>query len=179
MINTKKVIIIVLAVTAIILGVLIYKQKVPKVEISASLNSNDQGARVSLPSFIKADGTPDLQKAKLYLSAISGSSSDEEKARHYEYAVSIAKPSEYLNVTSCENVEPLVLQVVEGVAIHLKNESDADVHVSINSKPPSIVKAQSTTLLNASFSDGPGLYGYGCQSSGIEGRGMILVTPKS
>jgi len=69
--------------------------------------------------------------------------------------------------------------MVHGGKIVLQNDSDADVTISLNPVTAYEVKAKSVTSIIPNFSQGPGLYGYGCtDSTGIMGGGMVFVIPK-
>ena len=181
--DTKKITVAVLAVVAIILLALIYKQEMPATQNSNSNSNSGSPSQASpqaalVPDFSNEDGTLDVEKQKAYLFGISISSSDEEKAAHYQYATSIAESAEYLDLTSCANVYPLVLEMSDGDEITLKNDSDKDVTLALDEVTAYVVKAKSTELISPTFGRSVGLYGYGCQdSTGARGAGMILVKP--
>ncbi len=175
--NSKKVIIIILAVLAIVLGVLIYKQKMPKVGETANLNSTNQGVRVSLSSFTNTDGTPAKGAEREYLFSIFNNLTVEEKVKYFEYASSISQESEVLDVTDCSNPVPLVLRVVDGGTIKLRNNSNTSLNLVISKDNTYMVGANSIKTITVNFGNGLGFYGYGCNNS-PKPEGIINVVSK-
>lgn len=169
--NLKKYLVVVLAVVAVGLAGLLYKQKMGSDPLPVAQNQNvDPQASAAGPVW-----TPEPGSEEEYLFGITMESSDEEKMKHYQFAISIAKESEFLDVTDC-SPEPLVLKVANGGTVKLKNDGNADVTIVMDAEHTYSVGAKSTKSIKADFGKGAGLYGYGCnQSSGP--RGMIFVSP--
>ncbi len=165
--DLQKNIIIVLCLVALIIGFLIYKQKYPTklTETSSSEVTDKTGQKLS-----------DEQ----YLFSIRNNSTEEEKQRHYQFAVNIAQSSPVLKLAECKST-PLVWRVANNSQIKIQNDNNIDVVLTFNSTHSYAVSANSSKLIKAEFGNGPGLYGYGYKctlpSGEVPGNGMVLVTP--
>jgi hypothetical protein len=168
--HLKKILVVVLAAVAVGLGALLYKQKLggQSPEIS-DLNGNRPQASAVGPAW-----TPKPGSEEEYLFSIKMDSPEDEKMKHYQFAISIAKEAEYLNITDCKS-NPLVWKVKNGTMVKLKNGGSTEATITMDDKHIYSVAAKSTKSIKADFGMGEGLYGYGCNNSPTP-VGMILVT---
>lgn len=165
--NLKKVLVIILVIIAIVLALLLYNK-------NQNNSSNDSkitnGQKSPVSDFI----IPAPGKERDYLFSLNSNSPQEDREKHFRYAVSISEESKYLNVAECK-VDPLVLKVIEGQMINFKNDSDLNVEININSEHKYTIKAKSVYSIKANLGNGIGLYGYGCN---MGHGGMIFVEHK-
>ena len=161
----KKVVVGVLILIAIVLALLLLKQK-----IGFSVKNLD-GKNLSSP--ISANWAPAPGTEKEYLFSIKDDSPEAEKQRHFFYATSISKVSEFLNLTNC-NSDPLVIKVKNGGIIKLKNDGDSELSIGIDANHIYVVPAKSVKEIKADLGKGIGLYGYGCNASRTP-VGMIFI----
>ncbi|MEX2090765.1 MAG: hypothetical protein WD989_01370 [Candidatus Paceibacterota bacterium] len=168
----EKYLVIVLAVVAVGLAGLIYKQKMGG--WPSALSEPDSGNRPQA-SAVGPVWSPSPGSEEEYLFSIKMDSPDEEKMKHYQYAISISKESEYLNLTNC-SPEPLVLKAINNGTIKLKNDGEMPVTMVIDAEHTYLVGPKSTKSVKADLGKGVGLYGYGCNNSSGP-RGMIFVSP--
>lgn len=151
--------IIVLAGTAIILGYSIYgelfKQKV------AVQKSEKQSIVIS--------------EEREVLKFPSQDAPAEEKQRHYELVVKLAKEADFLDISKCI-ASPLVFKTKNGKNFLVKNNDFSDHEIQINEEHRYTISANSSRTILADFGYGQGLYGYGCDNSGAP-VGLFLVEP--
>jgi len=159
--NLKKIVVVVLLIIAVVLAFMLYRQKV--------------GTQGNTAKSISSAFVPEPGKEEEYLFSIRNDSSEEEKGKHFQYAMSIAQEAEYLDISDC-NIKPLVLKVKNGEDVKLKNDSDINVNVTLDTEHSYDIGAKSTKIIKAGFGKGAGLYGYGCHSS-KNSQGMMFVTP--
>ncbi len=163
--NLKKVLVIVLVLVAVVLALLLFKQKV-------GVPSDTLGDK-NLGSPIASNWAPAPGTEKEYLFSIKNDAPEAEKQRHFFYATSISKVSEFLNLTNC-NPDPLVIKVKNGAILKLKNDGDAELSIGIDASHIYVVPAKSVKEIKADLGKGTGLYGYGCNASKTP-AGMIFV----
>ena len=170
MTNSKRFIILILSVVAILLAVMLYKKNVTKSQVANVDNINEPGS-------VESAWAPPVGTERTYLASIKSDSSEAEKKRHFLYAESVAKEAEFINVTACDAIEPMVLKIKLGDEIKFKNDSSVEVKIGFNPEHSFVVPAKSTKSITADLGMGVGLYGFGCKSD-ILGAGMVLVEPK-
>ncbi len=175
-INTKKILVAVLVITAVALAGVFYNQKkgiVSSVSPNSNSNSQEQAAAVGLGW----RPIPGSEEESMF--SIKIDSTEEEKAKHYQYAISIAKESEFLDLSTCKP-QPLVWKVTNESEVTLKNDSDAQVTMGIDPEHIYVVEANSTETITADFGKGQGLYGYGFSCNGAEpgSSGWVFVVPE-
>lgn len=168
--HLKKILVVVLAVLAVGLAGLLYKQKMGGSSPETPNINSDNQPQVSAAGPV---WTPAPGSEEEYLFSIKMDSPDEEKMRHYQYAISISQEAEFLNLTDC-NPEPLVWKVKNGSTVKLKNDGNTEVKITMDAQHTYSVAAKSTKSIKADFGMGEGLYGYGCNTS-PGSRGMIFV----
>ena len=97
----------------------------------------------------------------------------QERQRHFELALSAARSSDLLDITSCQP-DPTVLRTRNGATFRVKN-GDSSEHILLFD-PEHIyrIPAGSTLNIKADFGKGSGLYGYGCDLSS-QASGLIFV----
>ena len=88
--------------------------------------------------------------------------SDEEKQAHSELVFSMAQDTDVINITQCE-ADPVVARMAVGGSVTFKN-SDDGAHVIRMLGADYEVAANSEILVTPDFSNGTGVYGYGCDS---------------
>lgn len=163
--NLKRIVVVILVLVAVVLALLLLKQKMG--------TSSDALGNKNLGSPIAANWAPAPGTEKEYLFSIKNDAPEAEKQRHFFYATSISKVSEFLNLTNC-NPDPLVIKVKNGEIIKLKNDGDADLSIGIDANHIYVVPAKSIKEVKADLGKGTGLYGYGCNASSTP-AGMIFV----
>ncbi len=161
----KSVFVIIMVGIAVVLGYAIYNQQ-----------NNPNIVSTSTPVLTPSVSMKSPSADKDFLLSINANSSDADKKKHYDLAVSMAKESMYLEGTNCA-FDPFVLKVKDGAAIKVKNNDSHPTTITFNDKLKFTVSANSTKEFQATLGHGPGLYGYGCESNS-GAKGFILVVPK-
>jgi len=162
--------IIILAITAIVLGVLIIKPsglKMPIFEkdLLKSEPKQDSSQSEYPPVPIREDLT---EEEKDLLTVPSSDASKEEIEEHIALGAKLAKEAEVLEITDCEP-KPLVLKVKEKAMFKVFNKDEIDHTLIIDSEHKYALPAQETTEIKADFGKPPGLYGYVCEGVGLTG----------
>lgn len=99
---------------------------------------------------------------------------DEEKQRHFDLAVSLARESQALEITNCK-ANPIVLKIENGKSFTVVNKDSVEHALVLTPELRFVIPAESPKTIAADFGKGPGLYGYGCD--GIPRlMGLFLVT---
>ncbi|MCP6719983.1 MAG: hypothetical protein KJI72_01475 [Patescibacteria group bacterium] len=146
-----------LIVVAVVLGYAIYSQSPEKPELKAEISS-----LTPTPDESEVLNVPDLN------------ASTEEKQRHFELVVQVAKTAEFLDISDC-NPSPVVMKIKKGETIAVRNNDSADHSIVFNLESIHPIPAGSTKNITNVFDKGPGVYGYGCDAS-TGAVGMFLVT---
>lgn len=173
----NNIILIILVIAALILGVKVLQKffpgfQLPKINKESVLNSSKpqantdknnggKGTLLPIPDFVKKL-SPDEQKV---WNVPAPSAPDAVKSAHFELASKIAQKAEFIDVSECPIVKPLVFKNVLGAEVVLKNNSSEEHTVNINNKTSYTVPANGSTTIKTDFIIGPGLYGYGCDHS--------------
>jgi len=156
--------IIVLAVIALVLGYVLWRQARPAVAPALSteilLESTSPGA-----SNTQFD----------VLNPPSPDASPDEHARFFEEVQRLAREADFVDISDC-TPNPQVLQVKYGSTITFRNQDTAEHTITHNPQYQFVIPPGGTKEVAADFGRGPGLYGYGCESSS-GAIGMILITP--
>ncbi len=155
-------IVLVLAVTALGLAFLIFRQYAPK----SSSTKADQNA-VGTPS-----AAPSTDEQKVLNPPVKGSEADQKQFA--DLITKLAKDSTTLNISGCRP-QPLVMRIKKGATFKLNN-TDSQAHVLTVDKDHTYTVSPSASVdVVADFGRGPGIYGFGCDKSGGP-VGMLLVT---
>ena len=99
---------------------------------------------------------------------------DEERQKHLEGVLEIAKSSDTLNVSSC-NPDIFALRVKQGETFTIKNDTTQEHTIVLNEDYMYKIPAQGSTEVEVDFGRGPGIYGYGCDRSG-SAVGFLVVS---
>ena len=168
------VLIIILAFIALVLGYAIYRERFASFD-----KKSVSGTQFAQTQDFQA---PQSQGPALYsgdderavLNAPSPDAPEEERQAHFELAKSVAQDAEYLDITGCVG-SPLVLKVKGNEPISVRNDDAVEHSIGFNNALYPI-SAGGTTEVAFDFHSGPGLYGYGCDTS-QGAAGMFLVGP--
>lgn len=155
-----------LVIMAVVLGYAIYQQK----------SSYKRPAVAPSDSVSKLPPTLNLSSDEAKVLSISGSSTEEEKKQNYALAVSISKEADFLDIANC-TTSPVVLRLKEGASLKVRNKGSVAHSIAFNDKQIYPVLAGSTIEVKDAFTQGPGLYGYGCDKL-VGAKGMVYIVPK-
>ena len=101
---------------------------------------------------------------------------EEERRTHFELALRLATRTDFLDISACKVVEPVVFKVVERETFTVRNDDDIEHVMIIDEEHIYPVPAKGTLELVADFGNNTGLYGYGCDDV-PQAVGLILVEP--
>ncbi|MBI3420897.1 MAG: hypothetical protein HY006_02435 [Candidatus Sungbacteria bacterium] len=163
---------IVLALIAIVLTYLIYRQLRP----ASSLRS-DSPQRQSEGSAPKPNVNPPqklIADEQAALNPPLNGSTPEASKRHAELVQRLAKDTAQLDITGC-TAKPVVSRVRYKTKISVKN-NDAVKHLIVFDPAHTFeIPPRAIHELPIDFQSGPGIYGYGCDNI-PQAVGMFLVT---
>lgn len=172
-------VIIVLIVTAGILGYAVYNQftstKEP-VETTSSQPSTAQNQILILSTptsspVPKAVALTEDEQAALKTPGINAT--EEEKRKYAEAAIRAAKDAALLDIGQCQG-KPVVLRVKEKQTLTVNNPDPENHTIVVDKDHMYSVPANGEKDIVIDFGKGIGLYGYGCDTS-QETRGVFLV----
>jgi len=168
LINKKNIAIVVLIVVALVLGFAIKNKGGDKAPVDTPSNGGGVSAGADQRDLSRLS---DDERATM---DIPYNGTDEEKQTHFDLAASLARESDALDLSGCLG-SPLVMVVSVGSDLKVKN-SDSVSHRLIFDQDTSFdIPAGKTETIKDVFSQGVGLYGYGCdQHAGV--AGLFLVT---
>lgn len=101
---------------------------------------------------------------------------EEEKQAHFQLVQSMVQIGDAIDITGC-NALPNVLEVKGGNSVSVKNQDDIEHVIALNPDDIYTVPANSTTDIEFDFSQGFGLYAYGCDEINRP-VGMFIVSPQ-
>lgn len=161
-VNMKSnLLIIVLVITALVLGVFIIKPsglKLPSFENKASKLEPEQNA-------IPANLT---EEEKKLLTVPPPEAERSEIETHLALGAKLAKKADVLEITNCKP-KPLVFKVKEKRNFKVLNKDKIDHTLIIDEEHKYAIAAGETKQIKADFGKPPGLYGYVCEGVGLTG----------
>ena len=166
----SNILIVILIVTAIVLGVKIIDPswlQMPTFEKDVSKSEPKQESSQSeYPAIpIREDLT---EEEKDLLTVPSSDAPKDEIEAHIALGAKLAKEAEVLEITDCEP-KPLVFKVKEKAMFKVFNKDDIDHTLTIDPEHKYPLPRQETTEIKADFGKPPGLYGYVCEGVGLTG----------
>jgi len=166
----SNILIVILIVTAIVLGVKIIDPswlQMPTFEKDVSKSEPKQESSQSeYPAIpIREDLT---EEEKDLLTVPSSDAPKDEIEAHIALGAKLAKEAEVLEITDCEP-KPLVFKVKEKAMFKVFNKDDIDHTLIIDPEHKYPLPRQETTEIKADFGKPPGLYGYVCEGVGLTG----------
>jgi len=163
--KAPKIIILILLITAVGLGIAIYKKNYhPKsVSNSVSLNNNSNKSLTDEQAVLQIPGS---------------SASQEEINKHDALAIKLAVPATELDITDC-HAKPVVLLLELENNFNLINSGTKDFKITFEqNNTVSLSPKKSAVIKASSFSHGRGLYGYRCNQTGFDAiAGFIYIVP--
>jgi len=157
----SNLLIIILVITAVVLGVFIIKPsglKLPSFENKVSKSEPKQNA---IPANLTEEEKkllavppPDAQRAEI--------------EAHIALGAKLAKEADVLEVTDCKP-KPLVFKVKEKRNFKVLNKDKIDHTLIIDEEHKYAIASEETTEIKADFGKPPGLYGYVCEGVGLTG----------
>ena len=86
-----------------------------------------------------------------------------------------AIPGDTVVIKDC-TASPIVLKIKYGSTFTVDNKGTTDIHFGVNDER-TLVKAGSSSKIKASYKNGPGIYGYGCDDVTLNRSiGLLLLT---
>ena len=101
--------------------------------------------------------------------------SSEEKRLYFELVQSIAQSAPYLDVSKCVIVQPVVFRVRQGESFSVRNDDTIEHTISLLAGEQFTVPAEGTIDVSPDFQEGPGVYGYRCDTVSSD-VGLFLVS---
>ncbi len=157
----------ILALIAIVLGFLIYRQLPPEKRITVL-------ARRLLPS-PKPTPPPPLTDEQAVLHPPGENGSDADRQKFSDLIHKLAKDAVALVITNCQP-QPLVMHLVQDTTLEIKNADDLDHYIVLDPQHKYTIPAKKSSQVKVTFSQGPGIYGYACDQS-PQAVGFFSVTP--
>ena len=114
-----------------------------------------------------------LEEEQKVLATPPPDASNEEKDRHFQLALKLATEAEALDVTGCQS-KPVVMKTTQK-GVRVKNNDAVDHEIVFDAEKRFKIPAEGSVNLTGLFDKGPGLYGYGCDSSPTA-TGLFFVT---
>lgn len=156
----KKIFLIILLVLlAVVLTLWIYKYKRPNSAAEKSVTT-----------------TPNQTDEEKLFKLPPPNASEEQIREHSQIAAKLAFIGTEVEINDC-SAKPIVLQVNQGQSITLKNNGTQTEAITIDNSNIVNITAKKEVKIKASFSKGPGLYGYRCKDQKTDAIvGFIAVT---
>lgn len=163
-------ILVVLVVTAIFLGFVIYKKN----HVSPPAPTIDQEQTVNMPPRLNSEAFS-VDEQRLLMPPAPGASQTEIDV-HSQLAAKLAVIGSKVEVKDCK-ADPLVLQTKFGSKVTFKNTGDYNISISFDKDNIIDVGVGKSVSTNKAFVHGEGLYGYLCQANNFTGLiGFVLLT---
>lgn len=164
----KELIIIILIITALVLGYLLFQFP----QVSNFLNKSLE----FMQREVKDEKTSNEFTAdeKKVLIIPNNDSTDKEKADHSKLVEKLAKEVDTVVVKDCLPI-PLALKIKIGESFKIRNDGKATITIAVNKDNINEIAAGETKSFKADFGFGPGVYGYACNSSDAT-SGIFFVT---
>ena len=175
--RTLKIIVVVLAVGAVVLGYLIYVRDYKPLAGTPSTqapvtNTPTPSQGMSAPVSSSYELTAEEKKA---LTPPTQNATPAEQKAFFDVVVAAAKQVPVLELGAACSVRPVVLSLKKGAPLKIKNTATVEQSVAFNKDSVYTVPAGATKEFKVSFAQNGGIYGYGCGSS-AGASGMIFVT---
>lgn len=161
--------ILILALTAIVLGALIYNQSRMKFSLPSLTQTDTQSSTSSTNNINKESSSVE----EVIRNFPPENATDEEKAKHFAAVNTLAQEGDRLEINDCQ-VSPPILKVKNKQNFQIVNTGDTDQAIYVTKEYN--IPAGQTITVTADFGHGVGTYGYGCQSIPNSLIGIILVT---
>lgn len=153
-------------IIAFILGYAIYNQLQGKAPQQTQEEKQEETS--TTPSVSRSPEETEL------LQVPGENATDEERQQHLEGVLEVARSSDTLNVSSC-NPDIFALRVKQGETFTIKNDDTQEHTVVLNEDHIYKIPSQGSTEVEVDFGRGPGIYGYGCDTSG-RAVGFLVVS---
>lgn len=167
----KNSILVILVVTAIFLGFVIYKKN----HVSVLAPAIDQEQTVNTPPRLNSEAFS-AEEQRLLIPPAPDAPQTEIDA-HSQLAAKLAVIGSQVEVKNCK-ADPMVLQTKFGSKVTFKNTGNYDISISFDKDNIIDVGAGKSVSTNKAFVHGEGLYGYLCLGNNFTGLiGFVLLTP--
>jgi plastocyanin len=150
-----------LLVVAVVLGVLIFKPKLPTSLTDNNQNNNNQpqASNNAVPArALTAD------EKKLLETVPDQDATKAEMEAHNVLAAKLAVVATEVDITDCIS-RPLVVKVKDGSSLTFKNNGSQEKTVAFGSGTAVKIAAGKNYVKKIDFKGGAGLYGYGCAAT--------------
>lgn len=158
-----RLVIVILAITALVLGFLIFKAKYPSASSEPSISGQTPE---------KVIVTGGMENAIIVLS--SPNSTPAEKEAYAAFVKETAVPAATIDVTSCIP-KPLAASVKQNSSVSFSNKGTEKVRLVFNKDLSLEIGSGETKSIVASFEHGPAVYGYGCGASPYAVGELVVV----
>lgn len=167
--SSEKVLIIVLLIVALGLGVAIYSKR-DKTDVKPSQNS---GVTENSNEIAVGENLTDEEKVLLYSPGVENK--EEEAQVFFGLVNKLAVAGNKIVINDC-NAVPVVLKIGFNSTFTVENVGKKDINFGIGDEKV-MVRAGQSQNIKASYKNGPGVYGYGCDDPTLNRSvGMLLIT---
>jgi len=101
--------------------------------------------------------------------------SEEEKKKHFLKVIEKAKDAVSVDISGCK-ANPVAMFVQDKRPVTIVNKDDSPHEISFNKNTQYIVPAKSSESYLIPFTQGSGVYGFGCDQQGTT-AGLFVVRP--
>lgn len=103
------------------------------------------------------------------------SASEEEKKKHFLKVIAKANDAESVDISGCK-ANPVAMFVQDKRPVKIINRDNSTHEISFNKNTQYIIPAKSSESYLIPFSQGSGVYGFGCDQKGTT-AGLFVVRP--